>query len=187
VVAANNFSVRWAKDINFAPGTYTFHTTVEGGARVYVDGKLVIDSWTPQYKVVQSSANVTLPGGSVPVVMEFRKDKGLAQAWLDWSAVGAAGSGGPTSTPATTTPATVPQLSGSTAAMTGARHLTVRAEPNLDGEAITYLSNGEVVTLLGRDPFTIWIEVQLADGTVGWVSGRYLTSNVALVSLPVTN
>ena len=46
---------------------------------------------------------------------------------------------------------------------------------------------GEVVTLLGRDPFSIWIQVRRADGTVGWVSGRYLTSNVPYSTLPVIN
>lgn len=189
LVNADNFSVRWSKNINFAPGTYTFQTTVEGGARLFVNGELVIDQWQPEYKVVQGSTNVTLPGGSVPVVLEFRKDKGLAQAWLDWQVAGSGGSSttAVTSSTSSSASAPVPELSGNTAAMTGARHLTVRDEPSLDGEAVGYLSNGEVVTLLGRDIFTIWIEIQRADGTTGWVSGRFLTTNVPLDSLPVTN
>lgn len=185
VVNADNFSVRWTKSINFPAGTYTFKTTVEGGARLYVDGQLVIDQWQPQYQVVETSANVTLPGGAVPVVLEYHTSKGLAQIWLEWSAAGSTGGG--TGTAVSAPPATFPELSGNTAVMTGARHLTVRSGPSLEAEPVAYLSNGQVVTLLGRDPFTIWIEVRLADGTVGWVSGRYLTPNVPLDSLPITS
>ena len=69
--------------------------------------------------------------------------------------------------------------------MTGARHLTVREAPAQEAAAVGYLSNGEVVTLLARDPFTVWINIRTADGTEGWVSGRFLTPNVPLESLPV--
>ncbi len=177
LVNANNFSVRWTKTLNFAPGTHTFKTTVEGGARLWVNGQLIIDQWNPQYKVVETSANITLPGGAVPIVMEFRKDFGLAQAWLEWYGAG--------SQPASGTTTTTPPLSGNTAVMTGARYLTLRSGPGTEFEALAYLSNGEVVTLLGRDTFSIWIQVRRADGTVGWVSGRYLTSNVPYSTLPV--
>ncbi|NJN54887.1 MAG: hypothetical protein HC804_09105, partial [Anaerolineae bacterium] len=50
VVAADNFSVRWSKTVNFPAGTYTFRTTVEGGARVWVNGQLIIDQWQPQFR-----------------------------------------------------------------------------------------------------------------------------------------
>ncbi|GIK56837.1 MAG: SH3 domain-containing protein [Chloroflexi bacterium] len=179
LVDANNFSVRWSKTLNFSPGTYTFKTTVEGGTRLWVNGQLLIDQWNPQYQVVESAANITLPGGAVPVVMELRKDYGLAQAWLEWF-----GAGGQ---PASGTTPTTPALSGNTAVMTGARYLSLRSGPGTEYEAIAYLSHGEVVTLLGRDPFSIWIQVRRSDSTVGWVSGRYLTSNVPYSSLPVVN
>lgn len=179
VINADNFSVRWTKTLNFAAGTYTFKTTVEGGARLWVNGQLIIDQWNPQYKVVESAANITLPGGDVPVVMEFRKDYGLAQAWLDWYGAG--------SQPTGSTASATPNLSGNTAVMTGAQYLTVRSGPGMDYEGIAYLSHGEVVTLLGRDPFSIWIQVRRADGTEGWVSGRYLTANVPYSTLPVVN
>lgn len=184
LVNADNFSVRWTKNVNFAPGTYTFRTTVEGGARLWVNNQLIIDQWQPQYRVIESGANITLPGGSVPVVMEFRKDKGLAQAWLDWSA---AGSQPASNTAAPTTDTTLPPLSGNTAVLTGANYLSVRSGPGVENEAIAYLSYGELVTLLGRDRFSIWIQIQRADNTVGWVSGRFLTSNIPYDSLPVVN
>ncbi len=181
LVNADHFSVRWTGNVNFAAGTYTFKTTVEGGARVWVNGQLLIDDWQPQYKVVEKSAAIALPGGVVPIVMEFHKSKGLAQAWLEWFAAGSA----PATSPATGSPA--PALSGNTAVMTGARYLSVRSGPGLEFEAIAYLSNGDIVTLLGRDPFNIWIQVRKSDGTEGWVSGRYLTSNVPYDTLLIVN
>lgn len=183
LVNADRFSVRWTKNINFSPGLHTFKTTVEGGVRLWVNNELLIDQWTPQYRVIESAASITLPGGAVPVVMEFRKDKGLAQAWLDWSGAGSETAGGVTTTAGTA----VPALSGNTAAMTGARYLAVRSGPGMDNEAIAYLAYGDVVTLLGRDRFTIWIQVRLSNGTEGWVSGRFLTPNVPLPGLPVVS
>jgi hypothetical protein len=179
LVNAHNFSVRWTKTLHFAPGTHTFKTTVEGGARLWVNGQLIIDQWNPQYKVIETTAIITLPGGNVPVVMEFRKDHGLAQAWLEWYGGGSQPTGSP--------PTAMPPLSGNTAVMTGARYLTLRSGPGTEFAAVAYLSNGEVVNLLGRDSFGIWIWVRRADGMEGWVSGRYLTPNVPYNTLPVVD
>lgn len=185
LINANTFSVRWNKDIQFAAGTYTFKTTVEGGVRLWVNNQLIIDQWQPQYKVVETAANINLPGGSVPVVMEFRKDQGLAQAWLNWTAVGSSSAGNSNTGNSSNTPA--PELTGNTAVMNGALYLSVRTGPGTSYEATTYLSKGEVVTLIGRDRFNIWIQIRQANGTEGWVSGRFLTSNIPYSNLPIVN
>ncbi|MCB0175962.1 MAG: hypothetical protein KDJ97_36020 [Anaerolineae bacterium] len=41
----NNFSARWTNTSHFDRGTYLFTLTVDDGARVWLDGDLIIDAW----------------------------------------------------------------------------------------------------------------------------------------------
>ncbi|MFH1929143.1 MAG: PA14 domain-containing protein [Chloroflexota bacterium] len=41
----DNFSARWTRTVKFDEGSYRFHLLVDDGARVWVDGKLIIDEW----------------------------------------------------------------------------------------------------------------------------------------------
>ena len=182
VVDADHFSVRWSQTVNLNAGTYTFTAVTDDGVRVWVNNQLIIDSWQIQDATTHNGA-ITLPGGPASIVMEYFEYTGLAEARLNWAdsnAMAALSSVAPVPMP-------VPNSTGTptTATMSGAQYLTVRSEPSLDGEAIAYLSNGQAVTLLARDPFTVWIQVKLADGTTGWVSGRFLSSDAPLGNLPV--
>ena len=182
VVNADHFSVRWSQTVNMSAGTYTFTAYADDGVRVWVNNQLVIDAWRIQDVAAHNGA-LTLPGGATNIVMEYFEYTGLAEARLLWT------NGSTTSAPASSTQAAppAPAIGGipTTATMTGAQYLTVRSGPSLDAEPVTYLSNGQSVTLLERDPFTIWIHVRLADGTTGWVSGRFLIPNAPLNNLPV--
>ena len=42
---SNDFSARFTSDVDFAGGTYSFHLSHDDGARLYVDGQLVVDAW----------------------------------------------------------------------------------------------------------------------------------------------
>jgi hypothetical protein len=44
-VPADNFSVRWTREVDFVPGTYEFEVRVDDGVRVYIDDELVLDKW----------------------------------------------------------------------------------------------------------------------------------------------
>ncbi|MCB0167979.1 MAG: hypothetical protein KDI79_27370 [Anaerolineae bacterium] len=41
----DNFSARWTNTSHFDEGTYLFTVTVDDGARVWLDGQLIIDAW----------------------------------------------------------------------------------------------------------------------------------------------
>ena len=181
VVDADHFSVRWTQTVNLSAGTYVFTAVTDDGVRLWVNNQQVIDSWEIQSTTTHNGA-ITVPGGATTIVMEYFEYTGLAEARLSWAnsnAIAAASSISPA-------PA-IPSSTGTptSATMSGAQYLTVRSEPSLEGEAIAYLSNGQAVTLLARDPFTIWIQVRLANGTIGWVSGRFLTPDAPLGNLPV--
>jgi len=45
-VPSDNFSARWAREIWVSAGSYKLYLQVDDGARVWVDGLLVIDAWS---------------------------------------------------------------------------------------------------------------------------------------------
>lgn len=63
-VPRDNFSVRWTRSIYLEAGHYTFRVQHDDGMRVYVDGKIIYDSWFDQ--------EVTYKVGIVPLKQGYR-------------------------------------------------------------------------------------------------------------------
>lgn len=80
-------------------------------------------------------------------------------------------------------PPTQPPAGAQGTVNTGA--LNVRTGPDVSFPAFTTLSNGQVVTLIGRNNAATWVKVILNDGRQGWVNGSFLIMNVNVLSLPV--
>lgn len=76
-----------------------------------------------------------------------------------------------TSRPATATP---PYLGPSQVSVTSGG-LNVRTGPSIAYSTIRSVIRGTVLTVLAENPYNGWIQVRLADGTVGWVNGYYTT------------
>lgn len=74
-VPANNFSVRWTKAMHFDPATYRFTLTVDDGARLWIDGELLIDGWQastdPTFTITR-----TLTAGSHTIQIAYFKETG---------------------------------------------------------------------------------------------------------------
>lgn len=83
VVNADNFSVRWTRSLNFAPGTYRFIARVDDGVRLWVNNRLVIDQWRQQ-PPTEFSTEIALPGGNLPLRMEYVEFGDRAVAQLNW-------------------------------------------------------------------------------------------------------
>ena len=85
-IPVDGFSVRWTKTQNFSAGTYRFALGTDDGGRLYIDGVLVIESWSDQsYPDPPLSATRTLTAGSHTIVMEYDERSGDARATLTWS------------------------------------------------------------------------------------------------------
>lgn len=84
-VPKDYFSARWTQPLYFEAGTYRFTTYTDDGVRLWVDGRLVIDSWQPMrgYR----SATVWLNRGTHDVKMEYYERTGVALARLTWQRV----------------------------------------------------------------------------------------------------
>jgi uncharacterized protein YraI len=85
-VAADSFSVRWTRDLSLDAGRYRFTATTDDGMRLWVNNSLLIDKWFDQ-AVTTYSGEIDLPGGSVPVRMEYYERVGGAEAHLSYTKV----------------------------------------------------------------------------------------------------
>jgi hypothetical protein len=84
-VPKDQFSARWTQPLYFRAGTYRFTTYTDDGVRLWVDGKLLIDSWRAMrgYR----SATVHLSEGVHEVQMEYHERTGAALARLTWQRI----------------------------------------------------------------------------------------------------
>jgi len=83
----NNFTVMWSGMLQpqFSE-TYTFYTTVEQAARLWVDGQLLVDDWVDEWDPTEFSASIALEAGRLyPVAMEFYQNGASPAAYLAWS------------------------------------------------------------------------------------------------------
>ena len=77
----NNFSARWTRRVQLDAATYRFHVLVDDGARLWVNDRLVIDSWrdgSPR----ELTADVPLAQGTHSVRLEYYERSGQAQIRL---------------------------------------------------------------------------------------------------------
>ena len=91
-VPADNFSVRWSGEVQAVEaGSYQFRTNSDDGVRVWVNGALVIDNWTPHGPTLDTSSSIALAAGQrVSIVVEFQEYGGGALLQLSWLRPGAA-------------------------------------------------------------------------------------------------
>ncbi len=80
---ADGFSARWTTRAPFAGRRYAFTVSADGGVRLYVDGQIVIDRWTPQPG--QVSGSIDLLPGDHDVVVEYFNASGPAFISAGWA------------------------------------------------------------------------------------------------------
>ncbi len=82
-VLADNFSVRWSRNLELPAGNYRFTMTVDDGARLFVNGHTLIDAWKEQ-PTTTYTGDIYLPAGSITLQMEYFENRGGAVAKLTW-------------------------------------------------------------------------------------------------------
>ena len=99
----DNFSVRWTRELDFAPGYYRFSVQADDGVRVWLDDALIIDKWQEMNKELHY-VDGTYLSGSHRLKIEYFEQNGLASIhfWIS------AASQTPSQTPTYTTPPKTP-------------------------------------------------------------------------------
>lgn len=108
---ADNFSVRWTRRLNLdQSGTFRFRVESDDGARLWIDGRQVIDAWRDGYGT--NEVFVDLTAGRHDVRLEYYEHLGGAVIRLTWSFVAAPATATFTPSPvpptATFTPSPIP-------------------------------------------------------------------------------
>ncbi len=93
IIGVDGFSARWTRTLNLAAGPYRFSMTVDDGGRLWVNGHLLVDAWKDQAPRTYTG-DIYLPGGGVPVKMEFYENTGAATAQLSWTKTDGSSGGG---------------------------------------------------------------------------------------------
>jgi beta-glucosidase len=85
-LSENNFSIRWTGKLKVPEsGNYTLGFTADDGARLYVDGKLLVDAWASNPKKTATSEITLEAGRSYDLRMEYFQNNREAVAKLVWS------------------------------------------------------------------------------------------------------
>ncbi len=83
-INTDNFSARWTQSISLAAGTYTFKLTVDDGARLWVNGHLLLDAWYEQAATTYTG-QIYLPANPVTIEVQYFEKTGLAKVQLSWA------------------------------------------------------------------------------------------------------
>ena len=80
---ADNFSVRWTRQLGFPAGYYRFFVETDDGARLWVDGQLVVDQWRDG--PASQMGEIYLNEGQHHLRVETYERSGLARARMWWA------------------------------------------------------------------------------------------------------
>lgn len=91
-VSSDQFSVRWTRNLALDGGRYRFYVTADDGARLWVNGRLLVDQWHDGGQTTYTG-EIDLPGGAIPVQLEYFENSGGSIVKLEWLKVGGGSSG----------------------------------------------------------------------------------------------
>ena len=166
-VNVDSWSARWTNNLNLIPGLYRFSVTSDDGARLWLNDQLVIDRWVDQ-SAQTHTADLSWPGGALPVRLEYYERSHLAQVQLSWTRIGVA-----------------PDTGGQPTASVTASWLNVRTGPGIDNDVITTIPFQTNLALIARNDDATWVQVILPNGQQGWVSAAWITTPFPLSNLGV--
>lgn len=82
-------------------------------------------------------------------------------------------------------PTAPPPPNASPTGVVTAWRLNVRSAPGLWGRIVASTSQGQSVSLLGRNSFGNWLFVQVHGGFTGWVNANYVLTGYPIGNLPI--
>lgn len=83
-IPPNNYSVRWSRRAFFEQGNYTFIANVEGGVRLWLDGRMLIDSWSSGPLRLEQADSGPIARGDHDLRVDYRKLTGNGQIAVSW-------------------------------------------------------------------------------------------------------
>ncbi|MGB7341453.1 MAG: SH3 domain-containing protein [Phototrophicaceae bacterium] len=167
----DNFSVRWSKAGVMPAGTYRFVITASLGFRLYIDNQVILDTWEGGAEGTTIGREIFIEGGYHNIQLDYRAFSGDALIFLDWG-LAPNGALAPQST------ATI----GINTVTVTANTLNVRSEPRIANNITTRITRGQQFAQLNVSDDGRWIEIDLGNGTTGWVNATYVNADIGTTS-----
>ena len=86
-IEVDGFSVRWKRTADVPPGLYRFTVTCDDGARLWVDGRLVISAWYDHTEMT-FRREMQLEGGPLELMLEYYENELIALIKVSWERIG---------------------------------------------------------------------------------------------------
>ncbi len=172
-VHADNFSVRWNATVNFpTAGHWRFMAGADDGIRMWVDVTPIVDEWhgNPEGYRSYSVDVYALTAGNHNLKVEYFESTGNAGVQVRWEFIDGTGGGGVGTPAPTATP--IPPATVYAAATTN--NINVRSGPGLGNPVIGRLTFEENYVVLGGVPDLSWLQIDLKNGSTGWVSNDWV-------------
>jgi uncharacterized repeat protein (TIGR03806 family) len=201
-IGQTNFAVRWTGTVQPQYSeTYTFTTIADDGVRFWVNGQLLINSWTAQSSAVTNSATITLGAQQLyNVRLDYFQGTGNAVAQLFWSSPSTASNIVPQTQfyPYTNPPPTVILASPNNGdAYTAAASVTIGANADAPYNPVSkvgFYANGVLLGTLSNSPYAPLYTLTTTDFGAGSYAltavatdGSGLASTSAPVNITVSN
>ena len=85
-IPADGFSARWTGRLQAQfNDTYTFHLTAAGGVRLFIDGQLLNNDWSPSGSGERTATLKLTAGQTYSIRVDYRHGSGDAGISLEWS------------------------------------------------------------------------------------------------------
>lgn len=153
-VNVDDWTARFSTITYFNAGTYRFTIHADDAFRLYVHGKLLIDTFSNPKPDQTMTAEITLNAGDGSIQIDFREYIGPAFLYVSWT-----------------------QLNGSYTNTTGwgqaqltvnTSILNLRSEPTIGNNIIAKLPKGATYPIIGKTSPENWYQIQVGQIT-GWV------------------
>ncbi len=83
----DNYSVRWSRKANFENSDYLFTVTVEGGVRLWLDGRMLIDDWAAGGNRTLTAQSGVINAGDHDLRVDYFKSGGAGRISVKWEPI----------------------------------------------------------------------------------------------------
>ena len=83
----DNYSVRWSRASNFENSDYQFTVSLEGGVRLWLDGRLLIDDWVASGNRTLQAQSGVINAGAHDLRVDYFKSGGIGRISVSWQPV----------------------------------------------------------------------------------------------------
>lgn len=165
-VPTDGFAARWNTSYAFDGSEYVIQVLADDGARVFIDGALVLNDWGASTGQAMRVA-VRPSAGVHNITVEYYEAAGLALIDFQMFRVSNAPS--------------IPNPTNATATVTASR-LNVRNQPDaVTGAVIARINNNESYPIIGKLADQSWVQINIGTA-LGWVSRQWVnTTNLDVV------